>query len=299
MDLEDKIRGMLFGLALGDALGGPLEFMKQEDIRLKFGVVEDMVGGGWLDLEPGETTDDTAMMLCLVKGILEKPEKPIEAIGNYFMEWYASNPKDIGITTRHALENYQVYRNWIKAGEAAHRASEEKSAGNGALMRCAPVVFFYKDDYEKMIEVTKMQSRMTHIDPLSIEACCINNHILWELFRGKGLEEGILSALKRYDLEKRYQDCAERTVSYQQLNPSGFAVDTLRCSIYALLNTEDFYDAVVTAVNMGGDADTIGAVTGAIAGLHYGYATLPAIWVYQLKNFHEIDEICRALRTFY
>ncbi|AOT69716.1 ADP-ribosylglycohydrolase family protein [Geosporobacter ferrireducens] len=298
MDLEDKIRGMLFGLALGDALGGPLEFMKQEDIRWKFGIVEDMMGGGWLDLEPGETTDDTAMMLCVVKGILEKPGDPIESIGNHFIQWYASNPKDIGITTRHALEAYQSHKNWMKAGEAAHRASDEKSAGNGALMRCAPVAFFYKDDYEKMVEVTKMQSRMTHIDPLGIEACCINNHILWELFRGKGLEESILSALEQYDSEKRYQDCIERTVTYQQLKPSGFAVDTLRCSIYALLNTGDFYDAVVTAVNMGGDADTIGAVTGAIAGVHYGYATLPAIWVYQLKNFHEIDEICETLADY-
>ena len=298
MDLEDKIRGALFGLALGDALGGPLEFMKQEDIHDKFGIVEDMIGGGWLELEPGETTDDTAMALCVVKGILEKPEDPIETIGSHFMEWYASEPKDIGIATKHALEAYKIHRNWEKAGEVAHSVSGGKSAGNGALMRCAPVAFLYRDDYEKMIQLTKMQSRMTHIDPLGVEACCIKNHIIWELFQGKALEESIRSALKQYDTQERYQDCIERTVTYKQLNPSGFVVDTLRCSLYALLNTEDFYDAVVMAVNMGGDADTIGAVTGAIAGVHYGYASLPAIWVYQLMNFHEIDELCEALTAF-
>ncbi|SHJ99498.1 ADP-ribosyl-[dinitrogen reductase] hydrolase [Geosporobacter subterraneus DSM 17957] len=295
MDLEDKIRGMLFGLALGDALGGPLEFMKEEDIRWQFGIVEDMIGGGWLKLEPGETTDDTAMTLCVVKGIMENKEEPIDAIGKYFMEWYASEPKDIGMGTRHALEAYQVHRNWIKAGEAAHTASGGRSAGNGALMRCAPVAYFYRDDYEKMIAVTKAQSQMTHIDPLGIEACCINNHIVWELLQGKALEEGVQTALEKYDIQGRYRDCIERTVQYQQLNPSGFAVDTLRCSLYALMNTGDFYDAVVTAVNMGGDADTIGAVTGAIAGVHYGYAALPAIWVYQLKDFHEIDALCEAI----
>ncbi|MEW9123192.1 MAG: ADP-ribosylglycohydrolase family protein [Thermotaleaceae bacterium] len=298
MDLEDRIKGVIFGVALGDALGGPLEFMKQEDIRWEYGLVEQMLGGGWLELEPGETTDDTAMMLCIIKGILDNPDDPIEEIGKHFLDWYASKPKAIGSTTEHALKAYLAEYDWLKAGELAHRASHGKSAGNGALMRCGPIAFFYRDNYEKMIEITIKQSRMTHIDPVGIEACCIKNHIIWEFLQERTLEEGIKKALDKYDTHHRYRDCLDKNLIYKDLKPTGFAVDTLRCSLYALLHTKDYHDAVVMAVNMGGDADTIGAVTGGMAGAYYGYSSMPAVWMYQLKCFHEIDELWRLLRTY-
>jgi len=293
MFIKDKIRGIIFGAALGDALGGPLEFLSQEEILGKYGVVDDMVGGGWLDLEPGETTDDTAMTVCVIKGILENWDSPIYHIGKYFMSWFDTQPKDIGITTKYALESYKIFGDWLQAGERAHDASGGKSAGNGTLMRCAPIAFLYKDDYDKMIELTAAQSKMTHYDDLAVQACCIYNHIIWELIHNKDLKKSIKNALQRYDSEDQYGDCLEGTLKYEDLKPTGFVVDTLRCSLYSLLDTEDYFDAVVMAVNMGGDADTIGAVTGGLAGAYYGYESLPAIWVYQLKCFDELDDLSR------
>ena len=293
MNIKDKVRGIVFGVALGDALGGPLEFMNQSAILSKYGLVDDMVGGGWLDLEPGETTDDTAMTISVIKGVLDNWGSPISKIGEQFISWFDTKPKDIGITTKHALESFKAIGNWQLAMEKAHKLSGERSAGNGTLMRCTPIAFFYKDEYEKMIEMTIAQSKLTHYDPLCAEACCINNHIILELLNGKELNKSIQIALDKYDLENRYRDCLEGVITYKDLKPTGFVVDTLRCALYCLLNTEDFFDAVVMAVNLGGDADTIGAITGGIAGACYGYESLPAIWVYQLKCFNELDELCK------
>ena len=291
--IKDKIRGIVFGVALGDALGGPVEFMTQQDIRSIYGVVDDMLGGGWLHLEPGETTDDTAMMTAVIMGILENREAPIESIGQQFMSWFHTKPKDIGTATRLALEAYEKIGDWELAGVHAHDASGGKSAGNGSVMRCAPIAFLYKNNYEKMIEVTIAQSKMTHKDDLASEACCIYNHIIWEMIHKKNVKESICSALDRYDPEDRYGAILKETLKYEDLKPTGFVVDTLRCSLYCLINTEDFFDAVVMAVNLGGDADTIGAVTGGLAGAYYGYESLPAVWVYQLKCFNELDELCK------
>lgn len=292
MNIKNRFRGTVFGVALGDSLGGPLEFMKQTDIRLNYGIVDDMLGGGWLELKPGEATDDTAMTVAVMKGILENWETPINAIGKHFIDWFYPRSKDIGINTRYALESYKNHGDWMKSGVMAHEYSGGKSAGNGTLMRCAPIAFLYKNYYDKMIEVTVAQSKMTHYDDLAAEACCINNHIIWELLQNKDLKESIQTAIDKYDLSGRYKDCLSGEVMLEDLNPTAFVVDTLRCSLYCLLNTKNYFDAVVMAVNLGGDADTIGAVTGGLAGACYGYASLPAIWVYKLKCFDDLDELC-------
>ncbi len=300
MNRKDKLRGIIFGVALGDAMGGPLEFLDRSEIKIKYGKVENMLGGGWLDLEPGETTDDTDMTVAITMGVLSNWEAPINKIGEYFTQWFDTNPKDIGNTTRYAIESYKAIEDWEKACEEAHKLSKGKSAGNGSLMRCAPLAFLYKNDYKKMIEITRLQSKMTHYDDLCSEACCINNHTIWEILQGKEIRESIEIALEKYDSENRYKACLTDDIDHKDLQPTGFVVDTLRCSLYCLLNTDDFFDAIVMAVNLGGDADTIGAITGGIAGAYYGYESLPAIWVYQLKNFNELDDLSKeCLKKIY
>ena len=140
MNIKDKVRGIVFGVALGDALGGPLEFMNQSAILSKYGLVDDMVGGGWLDLEPGETTDDTAMTISVIKGVLDNWGSPISKIGEQFISWFDTKPKDIGITTKHALESFKAIGNWQLAMEKAHKLSGERSAGNGTLIDRKSVV---------------------------------------------------------------------------------------------------------------------------------------------------------------
>ncbi len=120
---EDKVRGALYGVAIGDALGGPLEFMNAEQIKQKYGGrVTEMVGGGWLSLTPGETTDDTAMTLAVCEGIMENPTAPIEPVGRRFIEWVNTAPKDIGMTCARSVA---TARENIAAGMAEEMAWEK------------------------------------------------------------------------------------------------------------------------------------------------------------------------------
>jgi ADP-ribosyl-[dinitrogen reductase] hydrolase len=135
--MVDKIKGGLFGLAIGDALGATTEFMTKEEIKVQYGRVTEIVGGGYWGLEIAETTDDTDMMIAVAWGIISNSKQPIEEIGKQFLNWQNSNPKDIGETTRTVFQNYNG--DWFKAAEVAHHNLNGKSAGNGTLMRCLPV----------------------------------------------------------------------------------------------------------------------------------------------------------------
>ena len=144
--LKDKIAGALYGVAVGDALGGPLEFMTAEQIAQRHGLVTEMIGGGWLSLRPGETTDDTAMTMAVAEGIMEFPDAPCEAIGRRFIAWANSGPKDIGGTCRSgismAMRKAQELGKdtpdavcWNYGGRATAELNHGRSGGNGALMR--------------------------------------------------------------------------------------------------------------------------------------------------------------------
>lgn len=185
----DKIKGALFGFAIGDALGGTTEFMSKEEIAKDYGVVKEIVGGGVWNLKKGETTDDTAMTVAVARGILKSPQNPIQAIGEEFLKWYASRPKDIGIIIQNVLGTYNG--DWFETAQKVHFENlNEKSAGNGSLMRCLPVALCYQTLLE-VEEVTRKQSKMTHFDMLADDACTIYNRIAFELLKGKDLKEAI------------------------------------------------------------------------------------------------------------
>lgn len=113
--IQDRIRGALYGVAIGDAMGGPLEFLDANEIKMRYGQVREMIGGGWLNLKPGEVTDDTQMTLCVAEGILENPSDPVQTIGRRFIEWYDSKPKDIGNTCALAIRKVKLLPNTKKA----------------------------------------------------------------------------------------------------------------------------------------------------------------------------------------
>jgi ADP-ribosyl-[dinitrogen reductase] hydrolase len=160
----DKIKGGLFGVAIGDALGATTEFMTKEEIKEKYGEVTEIIGGGIWELEGGETTDDTAMTLAVVKGIMANFNNPIEEIGKQFLYWENTNPVDIGITIQTVFKNYNG--NWFNAAAQAHDQFGGLSAGNGTLMRCLPIALAYSD--QKIIdELSMLQSKMTHYDELA------------------------------------------------------------------------------------------------------------------------------------
>ena len=292
----DSIRGALYGVAVGDALGAPLEFRAAESIERQHGTVRDMIGGGWLDVKPGEITDDTQMTICVCEGICERPDDPVPAIGKRFVEWHESHPKDIGATCstaiRIAIEKMRQLgadeldrKGWTAAAEAAHYKLRGQSAGNGSLMRTVYPGLFYADEKQRDLMAEDI-STMTHRDWMASDACIIYSAIIWNMTlqeRPETRRKAIRAEITRLDHEGRYR-IKELHSSLATLQPTGFVVDSFKCALHCVLTTDNFEDAVVKAVNLGGDADTIGAITGGIAGALYGYSAIPERWVSALDG---------------
>lgn len=271
MEKFERILGGLFGVACGDALGGTLEFMPAAEIKSKYGYLTDIIGGGVWNLAPGEVTDDTAMTIAVAEGILENPENPIEAIGKNFINWNDSNPKDIGNIIRLALGEYKRCNDWTKAAYFAHMATGMMSAGNGSLMRCLPVALYYTDA-EKMLDITARQSLLTHYDQKAADACGFYNKLIFS-YLNNAPKDIIREIVKDYPKYKGIFG-----LPMEELKPTGYVFDTLVCALWCFVNTAFFEDAVCQAANLGGDADTIAAIAGGIAGVYYGYSAIPDRW---------------------
>lgn len=272
---EDKVRGALYGVAIGDALGGPLEFMNAEQIKQKYGGrVTEMVGGGWLILMPGETTDDTAMTLAVCEGIMENSSAPIEPIGRRFIEWVNTAPKDIGMTCARSISTalanlaagMAAEMAWKKAGINTAIENNDRSGGNGALMRTIGTALAYEDEDDRANYTTRI-AEMTHYDDLSSDIC-----------------RYYADAVHHFIKDER--DAGVRTLDMMSVygfgscvNPSGWVQDSMECAYLAFTTETDFENALITAVNLGGDADTIGAITGGLAGAYYGYDAIPQRWI--------------------
>ncbi|MCA1066069.1 ADP-ribosylglycohydrolase family protein (plasmid) [Rossellomorea sp. AcN35-11] len=297
MDLMDKIKGGLHGLAIGDALGATTEFLNESQIKDFYGHVDEIIGGGIMKLAPGETTDDTAMTLELAKGIIDNPSNPILSIGDRFLEWKGTNPKDIGFIVNTVLSLFKnksvqvLYgSDWASIAEMAHyQYLHEKSAGNGSLMRCLPVALIYSD-VETIRKVSVDQSKMTHYDVRSEETCVIYNMIAYGLLDGVPLRTAIYNEIKGTIYEGDYR--REPDVPHD-----GFVENTFRWVLYHLLNCETYEEVVVQAANKGGDSDTIAAIAGGLKGIDVGYELLPQKYKRKLLNSDELNEVCTSINN--
>ncbi|OOM09426.1 ADP-ribosylglycohydrolase family protein [Clostridium saccharobutylicum] len=289
MEKSSRILGGLFGVACGDALGGTLEFLTQDEGKKKHGYLKDIIGGGCWDLEPGEVTDDTMMTIAVAEGILDNPENPINYIGERFMKWYLSKPKDIGEIIEFALREYSRSKDWSKTAKFAHDYCSGMSAGNGSLMRCIPVALYY-EDINKMIEVTEKQSKLTHFDDKATRACVLYNKLVNKYINGASKIPAIREVIKEF---QEYKEVFNKRK--EELEPSGYVVDTLICSLWCFINTVTFEDAVCEAVNLCGDADTIGAITAGLAGVYYGFFNIPERWKDKILVKDKLMEIPERL----
>lgn len=265
--LYDRIKGALYGVAIGDALGAPLEFMTKNSINAKHGLVTEMIGGGWLNVKPGEVTDDTQMTIAVAKGIIDNPENPVPSVGKHFIEWLKTNPKDVGNTCRSSIIKAMHFEKgkkeiskstWMKASELTDKVMNGRTAGNGALMRTIYPALFYIPG-EQQIKVTADIARMTHWDKESTNACVNYVKEIYLMVNGYDGEVGLKSTKKH--------------------EPTGYVIDSYVVASEAFNQTDNFEDALVNAVNRGGDADTIGAITGGMAGARYGYNSIPQRWI--------------------
>lgn len=286
----EKIAGGLFGLAVGDALGAPVEFMTATEIFEKYGQVDSMIGGGWLNLHPGQVTDDTQMMLGIARGILRNYTDPVPAIGEEFVKWYETNPPDIGNICRESIKFFLEQGDWYKASETAHHRLG-KSGGNGSLMRTLPVAFAYRGDLERMFKVTSDISRMTHFEEITDHACQIYNCIILAYLSGrKEKEELIAQVLEIFPT-------TSGLLELLNVPPTGYVRDSLYHALTCFIRTDNFRDCLVRAVNTGGDADSIGAIAGGLAGVYYGKDAIPGEWLDALDPAiqEELNELSEKL----
>jgi ADP-ribosyl-[dinitrogen reductase] hydrolase len=289
----EKFKGALIGLACGDALGATTENMSTEEVARKYWRLTEIVGGGWLNLKEGQTTDDTDMTICVAKGILENPENPIDAIGRYFIEWLESYPVDVGAITYTAinLKRGVEIKNWDTAGMFTHSICEGQTAGNGSLMRTLPVALAYKDR-KKMLDITRKQSRMTHYDKRAEDACVIYNNIARRILEGEELREAIREEI----LDTQYAEIMTKNPKY---DPNGYVVHTFGWVLRALWTTDNYENCMIRLANLGRDADTTCAIAGGLAGLYYGYDAIPDRWKDKIILKDEILELAEKLYDLY
>ena len=272
--MRDKFRGTLLGLAVGDALGAPVEFMTPRTIMQKLGIIgplKDMVGGGWLNLKPGEYTDDTDMMLCIAESLAENEVYNPDDIARRFVDWYRSDPKDIGGTTRGALAR-------IGNGIPWQRAGDPDSPANGSVMRCAPIGLFFAFDESKLMQASIETSSITHASVEATMSCFLINLMIAKLVKGEDKQKAFEHSLETVREEATYVEIFFDSERVPIDISRGLASVAVRLATSGLLSAFSLEESIVRVVNLGGDADTNGAVTGALAGAYWGASAIPEIW---------------------
>ena len=288
IDMKKRIAGALFGVAVGDALGGPVEFMGPEQIAAKYGRLDRMVGGGWLSLVPGEITDDTQMTLCVAEGIVEAPEAPVEAVGRRFIEWADSGPKDVGAACAHSIYNAQRAggaspnaEQWEEAAKTTQRSQGRPVEGNGALMRNVYPGLYYPTHLQAVGNAQRI-AKMTHAGDRSTEACILYARMVHLLTASESQAQDTQTP-REFLAEhcRAVPEYAAAAAAPEVIRGrlGGWVVDAMRIAVGSVATTGSFREAVVTAVNLGGDADTNAAITGGLAGAWYGYDAIPAEWI--------------------
>ena len=291
MEPRDRYRGALLGLATGDALGTTLEFRAPGS----FNKIDDMAGGGPFDLAPGEWTDDTSMALCLAESLIETGRCDLIDQLERYTRWadhahLSSNGTvfDIGNTVRKALANFRTSR-------SPHSGpSDEYSAGNGSLMRLAAIPLFFSNAPETAIETSGESSRATHGAPAAIDACRYMGALMVGALNGASKQELLsdhFSPIPGYwDKNPLLAQIAEVAAgSFKHREPpviagNGYVVKSLQAGLWAFHNGNDFRDGCLLAVNLGGDADTTGAIYGQLAGAFYGESAIPLAWREKLAH---------------
>ena len=298
MQLLDRCQGCLVGLAVGDALGGPLEFMSADEIVARYGgLVREMVGGGWLHLRPGEVTDDTQMTLCITESIVERRTFDMADVAQRFVNWYDGQPKDIGNITRLALAALKRGVPWQEAGRIAHQQTGGRSAGNGSVMRCAPLALYRWRDYRQLIADSVASSRVTHWDDLACYGAAALNLVIAELLQGR--RQGALGTAIQMlrgvapQVTRRLAGVKQRSLA--DLRPTGFVLDALEAAVWCWQHVGSFEEALVAAVNLGGDADTVGAICGALAGADFGLTGIPSRWLEVLEEQAHLAHLAEVL----
>jgi len=296
----DRFRGCFIGLAAGDALGTTVEF----SLPGTFEPVKDIVGGGVFELEPGQWTDDTSMALCLMESLNQSagfdPEDQMKRYLKWFRDGHLSSTGacfDIGNATRTALMQFERTRFPYCGSTDVH------SAGNGSIMRLAPIAMYYAEEPALAVEFAERSSRTTHGAAECVDACSVMAAIMVAGLQGatKGqMTDPILYGQWTQDRKLSARVAEVAGGSYKRKEPpaiqgTGYVAKSLEAAMWAFNKSSSFEEGALLAVNLGDDADTTGAVYGQIAGSYYGYSGIPGKWTSKLAKKDLIDRYVEEL----
>lgn len=292
---RDRFRGCLLGLACGDAVGAAVEFSPPG----RFEPLRDMIGGGPFGLKAGQWTDDTSMALCLAASLVEKGWDPRDQMGRYVRWWregYSSSTGrcfEIGGATRAALARFE------QTADPYGGSDGPFTAGNGSLMRLAPVAMFFASRPEEAIEKAGESSRTTHAAAAAVDACRHFAGLLVSALHGApkaGLTAPLHAPIGRYrerhGLHPEIAEIARGSFLRREppeIRASGYVVRSLEAAMWAFDRSGSFQEAVLMAANLGDDADTTAAVCGQIAGAHSGASGIPAPWLARRSLREEME----------
>lgn len=326
--MRNKIDACLFGFFVGDALGVPIEFRSREELS------QDKVVGmreyGSHHQPKGTWSDDSSMVLATMDGLMQSDDGKIDysKIMNCFLDWdfdgkYTPHNYvfDIGGATGTALLKYKMnissgYNDDVFCGD-----DSIYSNGNGSLMRILPIALYLyfagieANDGDEYFEVMKKSSSLTHAHNYSVLCCYLYSAIVEKLLLtdSKNFYPALRGALREVDsyireheddyeedneVYKRFIQDATHLKNIDEIKSSGYVIDSLEASIWCVLNTNSFEEAVLMAVNLGDDTDTIGALTGALAGLVYGYKAIPKAWINALQRKDYLEDMVSSFKKY-
>ena len=303
-------KDILLGTAIGDALGLPVQFLNREVVAKN--PITTMIGYGQFDVPAGTWSDDSSLSLCLAESLCNGHN--LNDIANNFVKWMFegfwtpfNKAFDIGKTTYFAIVNL---RNRVSPHLAG--MNRERDNGNGSLMRILPLVpYILNMEVEDRYKIIGEVSSLTHRHPRSILACIalcefaiqyINQQSREKAYQT--MQQTLLQLLKRdmfVEEDVPFKRLIElsygelKAIELKDIRSTGYVIDTLEASLWCIFNTSNFKDAVLKAVNLGDDTDTVGAITGGMAGIIYGYTSIPSEWIDVLARKDDIVELANRL----
>ena len=294
-----KVKDGIVGFVVGDALGVPVEFRPKE--VLDKNPITDMMGHGTYNMEKGTWSDDSSMVLATMASICEKNKIDYEDIMQEFSE-FINNDKytqyytfDYGNTTLNAISNFDAGQPALESG-----CDGERDNGNGSLMRILPLAFIDGISYETIENV----SALTHSHERSRIACVLYVEIAKSMLSNDlEISEHIELAC---DKIKKYYENSDELIHFEKIfnndledvRSSGYVITTLECVLHCLLYTDNYKDAVLKAVNFGGDTDTAAAICGGLAGIYYGFDAIPIDWIESIPQIESVLSLCENFEAF-